>query len=867
MSAQWISIARLFTGSVVVLFFAGMSSAARGQQPHTCSLGAVTRVDPLPNGVRLHAGQVLEEITALGPKVLRIRIAPTGVLPEDASWAVLPAARHASTPVEALSSGATVGFRTQALQVAVRRDDLALTVRDAQGEVIQQDAQPVCFTGKAFAITKRMPDDEHYFGLGDKTGPLDRRGQAFTLWNTDSYRFQESTDPLYKSIPYFMTFRAGIAAGVLLDDTWRTNFDFGRDEPGVYSFGAVDGPLDYYLFLGPSPRQVVEAYAWLTGKPPLPPRWGLGFQQSRYSYVPASRLMEVARRLRADRIPADAVYLDIDFQDRNRPFTVDRQLFPDFDGTVKALHQLNLHLVTITDLHIAKAPQQGYLPYDSGIAGDEFVHNPDGSVFAGVVWPGMSVFPDFTRAASRVWWGNLYREFVADGVDGFWNDMNEPSVFNTPEKTIPSEVLDRIEEPGFAPRTATQAEIHNVFGMENSRATYEGLLRLRPGQRPFVLTRATYAGGQRYAVTWTGDDSSTWNHLRMVTPMLENLGLSGFAFAGADVGGFAGTPSAELLTRWLQVAAFEPIDRDHSEKGTGGHEPWVGGPAQEDIRRRFIEARYRLMPYLYTAAEESSRTGIPIMRPIFLDYPDAATDHHPIDIDPGAGGEFLLGHDLLIADSPYPEEPDAYMVEFPTAVWYDYWTGERIEGNPVPPPAPELAGLAMPPTPVSLVPLRLNVRPTLDTLPVFVRGGAIVPVAPLTQSTMETPQGPLTLRVYAGPDCRGDLYLDDGESFAYTHGDDLRMSFACEITAAGMRVSISPHQGSYPAWWKSIALEVYGWTGQQGIARYAAGSSGTALVRRGNAETVTVPDNGKGLVIDLRGCPCPTKSRSCPCPY
>jgi alpha-glucosidase len=816
-----------------------------------CSLGALTQAESLSNGVRLHAGKAIEEITALREGVLRVRIAPSGQLPEDASWAVLPEARHSLVAVEPRNTEQSVGFQTALLQVEVRRSDLTLTIRDAQGRIVQQDARPVCYTGNAFVVTRVMPGNEHYFGLGDKTGPLDRRAQAFTLWNTDAYRFQESTDPLYKSIPFFLTYRAGNSAGILLDNTWRTNFDFGRDEPGVYSFGAVDGPLDYYLFLGPSPRQVVETYAWLTGKPPLPPLWALGYQQSRYTYMPESRLMEVARRLRADRIPADAVYLDIDFQDRNRPFTVDTKAYPDFSATVARLKQMDFHLVTITDLHIAKAPNQGYMPYDTGIAGNEFVHNPDGSVFSGVVWPGMCVFPDFTRQATREWWGGLYRQFVADGVDGFWNDMNEPSVFNTPEKTIPSDVLHRIDEPGFATRTATHAEIHNVYGMENSRATFDGLLHLRPDERPFVLTRATYAGGQRYAVTWTGDDSSTWNHLRMTTPMLENLGLSGFGFSGADVGGFAGTPPVDLLTRWLEIAAFQPIDRNHTEKGTGDQEPWVGGPEQEDIRRRFIEERYKLLPYLYTLAEETSRTGVPMLRPLFLDYPDAATDRHPIDIDPSAGGEFLDGHDLLIAASPYPEEPDAYTVEFPTADWYDYWTGERVPKPADDPPPPEFDGLNIPPTAPAMVPLTLTVHPTLSTLPVFVRGGAILPMEPLTQSTSERPRGPLTLRVYVGPDCKGNLYLDDGKSFAYRQGQFLHMSFSCEASPSGLKIDVSEHQGSYPAWWKEIALEVYGWAAQKGVLLHPGASGSSALSKSENAVTATIPDDGKGMSLTL----------------
>ncbi len=585
----------------------------------------------------------------------------------------------------------TLTLHTTALTAELSRADLTLTIHDGTGRTLLDDTHPVCFTGHAFRLSETMPPDEHYFALGDKTGPLDHRGQAFDLWNTDAYRFQESTDPLYKSIPFFLAFRAGSAFGLFLDNTFRSSFDFGKLSPDAYTFGAADGPLDYYIFAGPTPRDVVEQYTWLTGRPPLPPLWMLGYQQSRYTYAPEQRLMDIATRLRAEHIPADVLYLDIGFQEKNRPFTVDPVAFPDFPAMVARLRAMNFKLVVITDLHIANLPNHNYAPYDTGIAGNEFVHNPDGSVYTGIVWPGPAVFPDFTRSATRDWWGTLYTPFVHDGVSGFWNDMNEPSVFNTPTKTMPLDVVHRIASDNFTPRSATHAEIHNVYGMENSRATYDGLRKLSPDERPFVLTRATYAGGQRYATTWTGDDSSTWNHLRMTAPMLKNLGLSGFSFAGADVGGFAGSPPPDLLTRWLEVAAFHPIDRDHTEAGTSDQEPWADlGSSTEDqlaIRRHYIEARYRLLPYLYTLADETSQTGIPMMRPVFLDYPHAATDGRPIDIDPSTAGEFLLGHDLLIAPSPYPEEPDAYTVELPTSNWYDFWTGKQLppstHGHPI----------------------------------------------------------------------------------------------------------------------------------------------------------------------------------------
>jgi alpha-glucosidase len=360
------------------------------------------------------------------------------------------------------------------------------------------------------------------------------------------------------------------------------------------------------------------------------------------------------------------------------------------------------------------------------------------------------------------------------------------------------------------------------------------LKQLNPELRPFVLTRASYAGGQRYAATWTGDNSSTWNHLRLTTSMLKNLGLSGFALTGADVGGFAGTPQRDLLTKWFEIGAFQPIDRDHTEKGSGDQEPWVGGAEAEAIRRRFIEERYRLMPYIYTVAEEASRTGLPIERPLFLDFPDGARDRHPIDIDPEAAGEFLLGPDILVAPPPYPDKLDNYVVEFPSAKWFNYWTG-----LPVSKPVPAATDPNAPSGPDDMLPMTASIHPELASLPVFVRAGAILPIAPLTQSTNETPKGP-------------HLYVDDGKTYAYKNGASLRMDFNCEVTADGFRLRLGEHKGSYPAWWQQIRIEIYGWSSRMHTARLNGSSVDLAAGPSAGALALTVPDNGRGAVLELQ---------------
>jgi alpha-glucosidase len=832
------AIAALYVPLSFVSFALAQTSVGH-QQP------AVTHT---ASGIEVSTSALTLRVDALRTDVLRVRIFPIDDPAEDASWAVLPSARAAHISV----TSEPTGFSTSALRIAVA-PDLRLTVSDLKGNILQSDALPIAWSSDGFTVTKVKTAEDHFFGLGDKPGPIDRVGEAFTMWNTDSWGAQESTDPIYKSIPFFLEMNAGRTIGVLFDNTRRTFFDFGRERVNRYTFSAPAGPLDYYLLYGPEPRQVVEAYAWLTGPTPLPPLWALGFQQSRYSYTPRAQLEEIAAHLRADHIPSDALYLDIDYQVKNRPFTVDPATFPDFPGLIRELAVEHFHTVLITDLHIAALPDAGYAPYDSGVAGDHFVKE-NGKDYVGPVWPGPSVFPDFTRQQTRQWWGTLYKDFVADGVAGFWNDMNEPAVFRYPSKTMPDDVEHRIDEPaslgeGFAKRTAMHPEIHNIFGMENSRATWDGMLTLRPNERPFVLTRASYAGGQRYAATWTGDNLSTWAHLRQTTPQLLNLGLSGFSFSGADVGGFGGSPSPDLLTKWIMLAAFQPLDRDHASKGTRPHEVWVDGPEHEAIRRRYIEERYRLLPYLYTTAEETSRNGIPIIRPLFLEFPHAATDNHPLDDD--AGGEFFFGPSILVAFSPLPDDIAPYEVHLPPILWYDYWTGTKFDRH-APIGSRDLEIQDPTSTDTRALP-PIMVKPTLGELPVYVRGGSIIPMQPLVQSTDERPVGPLTLRVFPsapGDPCSGDLYTDDGHTYDFRNGAFLRLHLTCSTAADGsLTVDIPERQGRFLPWWSTFRIEAVGFNPRDTQATVK--SHLLPLEHTSLGWAVTIPDIGKAQTITL----------------
>jgi len=770
--------------------------ASEGWRP----LGNVTAVKQLSQGVEVSAGAARIRLEAITPNIIRVLYAPTGSFPPNRSFAVVSDILRPAPRVSIQQSSDFVTLNAGAVQARIYRSPLHIAFLDENGNTISEDEanHPVSYNGTEFRVWKSMPEDEHYFGLGDKTGPLDHRNLAFTMWNTDAFGWQESTDPIYKSIPFILAKRGPQAYGIFLDNTYRSSFDFGKELRDTYSFGSPGGALDYYFLYGPAPKQVIKEFTLLVGRTPLPPLFALGYQQCRYSYYPESRVREVAGEFRKRKIPADVIYLDIDYQQNNRPFTIDRERFPTFEQMITDLKGEGFKVVAITDLHLAKLP--GYKPYDEGIKGDYLVKNPDGSVYVGKVWPGDAVFPDFTRSEVRKWWGTLYADFVKMGIRGFWNDMNEPAIFERADKTMPLDIVHSVEG-----RKTDHREIHNVFGMENARATYEGLLTLQPDQRPFVLTRAAFAGAQRYASTWTGDNSSTFNHMRISIPQLLNLGLSGYTFVGDDIGGFAGSPTPELLTRWMELGAFNPIYRNHGAKGTRNREPWVDGPEHEAIRKRYIELRYQLLPYIYTGMEEATRTGIPLMRPLFLDFPNEK-DFETTET------EFMFGPDLLVAPK-VDEKFEPYDVKLPAGTWYDFWTGQPVSSS------------------------TLTVNPPLDVVPIYVRGGIILPEQPVVQNTDEVPQGPLQISVYPGPDCGGSLYQDDGNTLAYQKGQSMLMQFACETRPDSLLLKLSTSQAQYKPWWSEMKFLFYGFAAKP-----------RELIVDGKSISDWQYDSGKGMV-------------------
>ncbi|MGH9901231.1 MAG: TIM-barrel domain-containing protein, partial [Pyrinomonadaceae bacterium] len=666
----------------------------------------------------------------------------------------------------------TIEIKTalEGARVVVRRSPFLITVYDAQGRVVVEDdpARPHSFdpgTGAVEASKKRAAETETYYGFGEKAMPASRHGQQMVMWNTDTYGYPVGLDPIYQAIGFFTALHRGRAYGLFLDNTFRTYFDMGKTDPARYTFGAAGGELNYYVFTGGrarTPRQVLTDYTDLTGRTPLPPLWALGYQQSRWGYYPEARVRELARRFRAERVPADVIYLDIDYMDGFRVFTWDKARFPDPARMLRDLRADGFRVVIIIDPGIKV--DENYAVYREGRAGGHFHQTADGKEFRGSVWPGVCAFPDFTSRAAREWFGSYYRRHLDEGVAGFWNDMNEPATFNTsteeeagphiyhhPAKTFPLDV--RHAGDGMPD---THARYHNLYGMQMARSTFEGLKRLAPDARPFVLTRAGYAGVQRYSAVWTGDNVASWDHLRLSIPMLVNLGVSGVAFVGADVGGFSGAdPSPELYTRWLQAAALTPLMRSHVESARPDREPWIHGEPHTSFNRATIELRYKLLPYLYTLFREHEETGAPVMRPLWFEYPQDARTYLNED-------QFLVGRDLMVA--PVVREGVTKLrVYFPKGdAWVDWWTGARYEGGK-----------------------DAEVEAPIDRLPLFARGGAAVPVQPVIQHTGEMARAPLSLVVVPGAGAMaGDptgqgagsgatvsrVYEDAGEGYEYTRG-------------------------------------------------------------------------------------------------
>lgn len=714
-------------------------------------------------------------VDALSDTVLRVRLVRDGgTLSDRLSYAIDPEARWDGPSEWVVREGDWTEAETAALQIRVEAESGAFVVTDRHSDHVLVETGRLVAEGVGHSV--RLHSADRLFGLGDKAFRLDRRGHAVTLWNTDAFKYQRGTDPLYKSVPFVLKQGAETNVGLFYDNTFRSRFDLGAWMDDWLHYESAGGDLDLYILHAPTALGVVESYARLTGRTPMLPKWALGYHQCRYSYMDEADIRGVAEGFRSRDIPCDALYFDIHYMDGYRVFTWDRERFPDPPALIGDLASDGFRSVVIVDPGV-KADDPDYDVYQRGQDIDAYVTYPDGGEVHGEVWPGRCAFPDFTAPHVRDWWGALHGGLVRDGVAGFWNDMNEPALFSVAHVegsmnaeegvgTIPLDARHAMEGAG-----GTHAEAHNVYGMQMQRATYDGLRELAPTRRPFTITRASYAGAQRFGTSWTGDNTATWDHLTLAVQTCLSLGVSGMTFTGTDVGGFVGTPSGELLARWTQVGALTPLFRNHSAVDTPRQEPWLFGEEVERVCKEAIELRYRLLPVLYTALWQAAAHGTPMLRPLPLVHPDDATIRGTSPLGFYVG-DHLLAHPVLVEGQT---EREVYLPEADGG-WFDLHTSEWHAGRQT-----------------------LWTDTPLDRIPLYVRAGAVLPLAPVRPHT-GVPVERLTLHVFpAVGRTTSWLFEDEGDGYGDTWVGRLDLSDDGE-TLGVTCAATGRHEPEWVAW-------------------------------------------------------------------
>jgi alpha-glucosidase len=723
---------------------------------------------------RLH--RELLGIDVVRADVVRLRISRGGVFDESptASVAVDPLGEPVECEVQEAAD--VVRVRTSALVVSLWREPFRLDVHRTDGSPVIEsapDARGRWWTfatlNDAFWLRRRRRPADVFHGLGEKTGPADRSGRDYTLWNTDvldpraSGEFARtagaedprgdntstSFDPYYISIPFLhhQDGASGAVAGSFVDNAHRAHYDLTR--PDEYRIAFAGGQYVEYVFAGPRMPDVVSGFTWLTGRMAPPPLWALGYHQCRWHPYTQDDVLAIGRRLRDAGIPCDALWLDIDHMDGYRVFTWDPQRFPDPASMLAELAAAGLRLVTIVDPGIKHEP--GYPVFDDAVARNVLCRTEGGGLYLGQVWPGLTAFPDFTLPEARAWWGRLNAQHVRSGIAGIWNDMNEPATGGVPPEAM-----------RFDRGRASHGRHHNQYALLMAMGTVDGLRAAQPERRTFVLSRAGSAGIQRYAANWLGDNFSRWDHLAMSIPMATGLGLSGQPFVGADIGGFMGECEGELLVRWAQYGALTPFCRNHAAAWTPEQYPWSFGPEVQELVGDAIRLRYRLMPYLYAAFVRAAETGAPVQRPLDFDHQDDRTVRALDD-------QYLLGPDLLVAPVASPGVT-ARPVRLPEGDWYEWHTGEPVEGRDLLADAPA------------------------DRIPVFARGGAVIPMWPDAPDAIAGHQPAVVeLHVYvprSDGTRQGLLQEDDGATMAAATAD-ARVRTDLEVTRAGDRVTVT----------------------------------------------------------------------------
>lgn len=690
------------------------------------SLGDLVDYDQLGCGIEGNTSQGIFQVSVYGASIFRIRINQHD-FDSTPSYAVI--SEPNGVEFEVAETDTHIDLVTEKAILRVRKFPVRFTLLNKKEEIINEDdlAFGTSWVGEQVTTYKKLQKEEKFIGLGEKTGPLNRKGKGYQNWNTDHFGYGPEADPLYVSIPFYIGVHDKGVYGLFFDNSFKSHFNFGASNNRFSSFSADAGEMDYYLIHDDSVSEIVKAFSELTGKMSMPPMWSLGYQQCRYSYYPDKEVMTVANTFRDKDIPADTIVMDIHYMDKYKIFTWDEKRFPHPDKMIDELKKLGFRVVVMCDPGIKV--EEGYQPYEEGVKNEVFIKYPDGENYTGEVWPGWCHFPDFSNPKTRKWWSEQMRYYSKQGITGFWNDMNEIATWG--------QYLPELMTMDFDGHPQSMRRGRNIYGLQMARSTFNGSLDNNPEERPFNLTRSGFAGIQRYATVWTGDNVANDEHMLLGVRLVNSLGLSGVPVSGYDVGGFVGNANEYLFARWIQLGSFSPFFRGHTMINSRDSEPWAYGEEVEEISRNYVKLRYKLMMYIYHAVREASQTGLPVSRSLAIEY----WNQEEV-FDPRYQNEYTFGDSILVA--PVESYKELVKVYLPEGDWYEMFTDKQHSGGEMVAESP------------------------IYRLPLFIKASAIIPVCPEAHSNTENLGDVLEFHIYHGKDINEfEYYEDDGVSYQY----------------------------------------------------------------------------------------------------
>jgi len=736
------------------------------------NIGAITSYKKIPGGIEGKTLSTIFDLHIYNDNIIRIRVSKNKSF-RNFSYALVDNNIPSFSQIDIKENGSSIFISTKMIHVEIDKSpSFRIIFRDNKDQIISEDAKGdafgTTFIGNKINLYKNLQQGERFVGLGEALGNLDRRGTGVTLNNTDNYKYGDPRVPMYISVPFYIGVHHQLSYGIFYNNSYKSFFNFGMSTPELMSVSFDGGDVDYFFMYDESISKIIEHYTTLTGRMQLPPKWAIGYHQSRCTYYPQEKVEWIAETFRKKKIPLDCIVLDADYQLGYEPFRTNTKRFPDLPGLARDLANMNIELTASVypGVHIDST----YESYTDGLNKDVFIKNADGSNFETEIPPLRCYLPDYTNPKTRSWWIDKMKWMRQNGINGYWNDMNEPAVTGS---YLPDNLVF-----DFDGHRSNALEAKNLYGFQMARSSFEAAAKY-DDKRPFVLTRSGFAGVQRYSGVWSGDNTA--NDEGLLTGVLLNsqLGLSGIAFSGYDIGGYIGDGSKDLYKRWIEAGVFSPFCRNHREFLGAANEPWAYGEEAEAISKTFIDFRYRMLPYMYAAFYEASRTGLPVVKSLCLDYPfdDKVYDR-------SYQYQFLFGNDVMVA--PVTSQEKTRKIYLPEGAWYNIYTDEKVTGQKE----------------------RVEETPTYQ-IPIYIKASAIIAVQSTTQSTKEKPTDTLQIHIYNGTKNNSFVYYEDaGDGMEYKKNQFCKR--AITFSPADRKLMIAKQEGAFNSVFKNIQLVFHG---------------------------------------------------------